>query len=92
MLAAFTPIKVHLCKTQLSELLNKIVSIQAFHMGYDLNNIPDRGQLSKDAGENAIVSTSNDRTVIVRKFTTHIKVIFDSLGLSVQEKRFDDFF
>ena len=38
--SVFDPVYAHLCKNELTNLLNRIMTIQAFHGGIDLQTLP----------------------------------------------------
>lgn len=74
-MSAIGPVKAYLCKTQTQSLLNKIVSIQAFHNGINLEKFP----LTR-VNDTATISSNADRLEIIKEFTAHIKDILSMLN------------
>ena len=58
--AIWNPVKAFLCKNEASSLMNKLITIQAFHNDLDLNRVFQPGQLSMQ-GDQAVILTLSDR-------------------------------
>lgn len=71
-------------------LLNKIVTVQAFHNNVNLSQF-EQLSLDPQTKEKAIL-TQPDRALVVKRFQKHIQEIFNTLGTMITERKFEEFF
>jgi len=78
------PVKAHYTKGDCTILLNKLITVQAFHNNVNLNTLEG---ISRDPKTHQpVVSTPNDRKLVSKQFQKHINQTFEALGKALSDK------